>query len=146
MSNFYNETYRDSFNLLCGKKIGEGIHRVVFECRLLPHLVVKVEKDDDVFRYFANPLEMQLWCDYAGVKSISKWLAPCEFLSPDGRVMLQRKADPVPSYYKLPKKIPAFLTDIKRENFGIIDERLVCLDYTSLISTPDTKLQPANWD
>ena len=36
-------TYEDAFNLLCGKLLGEGIHRKVFECRLRDDLVVKVE-------------------------------------------------------------------------------------------------------
>ena len=36
--------YMDAFNLLCGRKIGFGIHRDVFECKVDKSLVVKVDR------------------------------------------------------------------------------------------------------
>ena len=107
--------YRDTFNLLCGEKIGEGVHRKVFECRLRPELVVKVEKDEH-WRYFANAAEMHFW--NAADPPVARWLAPCEFLSPDGWIMLQRRVVPLAPDDVLPATLPGFLTDIKRGNFG----------------------------
>src|SRR5690606_7049898 len=112
----------DAFNMLCGDKIGGGIHRDVFECKLRPEFVVKVEFNTD-YREFANVKEMAFWCDNREYKAVAQWLAPCEFLSPDGRVLLQRRCDPVPQDYEWPAKLPGFITDTKRGNFGILNGR-----------------------
>ncbi len=135
--------YEDAFNMLCGKFIGEGIHRKVFECKLRDDLVVKVEADE--LRNFANVFEMQFWCDNQYCKDISKWLAPCEFLSPDGMVLLQKKCSAVPFDYKLPDKMPEFMTDFKRANFGIMDGKLVCVDYAITVIKSTHKLKKADW-
>lgn len=137
------ETYQDAFNLLCGDKIGGGAHRTVFACRLLPNMVVKVE--DEHWRYFANMKEMTFWCDHRHYRKVGDWLAPCEFMSPDGRILLQRRIDPLPLSYEMPEKMPAFLTDFKRENFGLMDGRLVCMDYGMTISNPSIRLKKVAW-
>jgi len=135
--------HEEAFNLLCGDLIGEGESRRVFECKIRPDLVVKVEEAD--FRIFANVIEQKLFDDTKDIQAISKWLAPCEFLSPDGRILLQRKCDPVPSSFKLPDKVPEFLGDLKRENFGVLGKKLVCVDYGIYFSTISTKLVKAGW-
>jgi hypothetical protein len=134
--------YADAFNMLCGAKIGSGIHRDVFECKLRPELVVKVEID----REFANVFEMKFWDDHQYYNKVAQWLAPCEFLSPDGKILLQQRCDPISRNYKLPDKLPSFLTDIKRNNFGILNGRLVCIDYAIVISNPSTRLRKAIWN
>jgi len=136
------EVYYDTFNLLCGKQLGEGIHRKVFECKLRPELVVKVESSER--RYFANVLEQRFWNDNQEYKPIAKWLAPCEYLSPDGRLLLQRRAEPA-RVKELPDKMPSFLTDLKVSNFGWLDGRLVCLDYAMTIPNPSARLRKADW-
>lgn len=137
-------TYEDAFNLLCDKLLGEGIHRKVFECRLRDDLVVKVEAETD-WRYFANVLEMRFWNDHEHYKKVADWLAPCEYLSPDGRILLQRKASPIVDRSALPEQVPAFLSDLKPENFGMLDGRLVCLDYAMTIPNPSTRLKKVDW-
>lgn len=77
-----NKTFEDAFNLLCGPKIGNGIHRDVFKCRLRDDLVVKVEIEKD-WREFANVDEMRFWSNNQHVSAIAQWLAPCEHMSPD---------------------------------------------------------------
>ena len=77
--------------------------------------------------------------------AISRWLAPCEFLSPDGRILLQTRAEPLPFDYRLPDKLPAFLTDLKRANFGLLDGKLVCVDYAFVDIMPSTRLRRACW-
>lgn len=136
------ECFEDAFNLLCGTLLGEGVHRKVFACRLRPELVVKVEQEP-AFRYFANVHEMKLWND-SSVKE-AEWLAPCRFLSPDGRILLQDRADPVPSSYELPERMPSFLTDFKRENFGILKGKLVCIDYAMTVPSYNGRLKRVNW-
>ena len=137
-------TFEDAFNLLCGDLIGRGIHREVFECRIRPDLVVKVEKDAD--RRFANVLEMHIWSDFHLYEPVAKWLAPCDYLSYDGRILLQRRVRPLHTNDKLPDKLPAFLSDIKRANFGTLDNRLVCVDYALAITRFVTRERAVKWD
>lgn len=137
------EVYHEAFNLLCGDLIGGGIHRQVFECKLRPDLVVKVEDQD--YRDFANVKEMQFWRDHSFVKKIAVWLAPCEHLSPDGRILIQKRVEKVTAAYKMPDKVPSFLTDLKKENFGWLDGKLVCIDYSTTIPNPSMILKKAHW-
>lgn len=136
-------TFEDAFNLLCGDKIGEGIHRTVYKCRIRPDLVVKVENQD--YRFFANVMEDKFWADSSHCNDIARWLAPCEFLSPDARLMLQKRTEPIRDKDRLPEKIPTFLTDVKRENFGWLNGKLVCHDYAFVISSPSLRLKKADW-
>ncbi len=137
-------TFEDAFNLLCGDKIGEGVHRTVFACRLHDDLVVKVEAEP-AFRYFANVLEMKFWSD--ADKWMRGWLAPCRYLSPDGRILLQDRCDPVPSDFDfvMPERVPAFLTDLKRGNFGMLKGNLVCVDYAMVIPAYGRCMKKADW-
>jgi hypothetical protein len=138
--------FEDAFNMLCGEKLGSGIHRDVFACKLRPELVVKVERFED-YRTFSNVREWLFWDDWQHVQAVAKWLAPIEYISPDARVILQRRADPIrQSDIKDVKKLPGFLTDIKPRNFGILDGKLVCVDYGYVISSkPNTRLKSIDW-
>jgi len=135
--------YQDAFNLLCGKLIGEGAHRIVYACKLRPDLVVKVE--NGTLRFFANVLEDRFYADNRYYKKVADWLAPVEYMSPDGRLLLMKRADPIPDNYSMPARIPAWLTDLKRENFGLIEGRLVCIDYALTIGGPNIRLKKADW-
>lgn len=139
-----NKAFEDAFNLLCHTKLGSGIHRDVFTCRIRDDLVVKVEIEKD-FREFANVDEMRFWCNNQYTPAIARWLAPCEYMSPDGRILLQRRVQPIRDTDKLPEKLPTFLTDIKRENFGWLNGKLVCIDYAFTIANLSTRLRKANW-
>lgn len=136
-------TYEDAFNLLCGDWLGSGVDRVVYTCPLVPGWVVKVEKGTN--RYFANVLEAKFWADHEHYKKVADWLAPCGNMSPDGRLLLQKRASPVPHDYKWPEQIPSFLTDLKPENYGLIDGRLVCIDYSRFLPSPSVRLKKAKW-
>lgn len=133
-----SDTYREGFNVLCGDLIGEGSTRKVFTCKIRDDLVVKVEDGD--WRQFANIIEMKFWCDHMHHKQTAVWLAPCEYMSPDGRVMLQKRATPLRDN-ELPSKLPAFLTDLKRENFGMLDGKIVCIDYALTIPAPSLRMR-----
>lgn len=137
------DIYKETFKLLCGKKLGDGFNRKVYECKLMPEWVVKVEKTNP--NDFANIRERAFWLEYKDNKEVAKWLAPCGEISPDGKVMLQRRVEPIPEDYKLPKKLPEFLTDVKYSNFGLLDGNLVCVDYDCVVMSPSTKKVKANW-
>ncbi len=127
MSAFLNE---EAFNLLCGPQLGEGIHRQVFLCRIDPTLVVKVETDDNYWQG-ANAAEWKNWDENSYAPSFSKWLAPCMWISPNSRIMLQKRTTQIPSHL-IPKQLPAWLMDVKWENFGYYDGRIVAHDYPQL--------------
>lgn len=139
-------THLDAFNLLCGKLIGEGVHRNVFDCRIRDDLVVKVEKIDPMFRYMANYQEMKFWSENQYAEKVKRWLAPCVFLSPDCRILLMKKVNAIRPDERLPDQLPSFLTDIKRENFGWLDGKLVCIDYAMTIDNPNLRLRKASWE
>lgn len=137
-------SYRESFEVLTGELIGSGVHRHVYACNLRPDLVVKIENSDK--RRFANVLEYEFWCDWQMAPEVAKWLAPVECMSEDGRVLLMRRADPLPRGYKLPEKVPAFLTDLKPENFGLLKGKLVCVDYAYYCVEAPRRLKKARWN
>lgn len=139
-----NPAFVDAFNLLCGAKLGEGIHREVFECHIAPQYVVKVERDLD-HRSFSNVHEWQFWLDNKDNPGVAKWLAPCYFMSPDGRILLQHRVRPAHSSDELPTQLPAFLNDLKPQNFGWLDGNFVCVDYAGHIDNPSKRLKKVNW-
>lgn len=138
----------DMFNIVCGKLLGQGVHRKVFECRLRPDLVVKVESPD-TFRFFANVHEMKIYND--APYAVQRWLAKPDMLSPDGRVMFQERVLPAVDVSELPETLPSFLTDIKPENFGWVRDgdsrRLVCVDYALVrMGKLDMKPRKVQWE
>lgn len=135
--------YEDAFNMLCGRLLGEGVDRYVYECKMYPQFVVKVETGDS--RYFANVLEMKFWSEHKDNKAVSQWLAPCHTLSPDGRILLQRRVHVCQPGDKLPDKLPHFLTDRKLGNYGWLGKRLVCIDYSRAYFDFSMRMTKANW-
>lgn len=135
----------DIKHTLRGKKISHGASRSVYECRLRKDLVVKIETKG---QSFSNATEWQIWqeAEYYG---ITEWLAPCEFISPSGIVLIQKKTTPAPLDFVYPIEIPAFFADIKKENFGLLEGRLVCHDYGNhhcfRLALQNKKLQKVEW-
>lgn len=139
MSDFW---WREARSLLCSELIGRGSARKVYACRVDPTLVVKIEKGG---RSFQNVSEWEIW-DY-GYDEFSKWLAPCVQISSCGGILLQKRAEPLRDS-DLPERIPAFLTDIKKENFGMLNGRVVCVDYGTMIARvtdASRRLVKARW-
>ena len=116
--------HRDTFNLLCDELIYQGMSRAVWSSEVLMDCVVKVE---DRSGYFQNIVEWETWqrvkdTDYA------KWFAPCRWISPNGTVLVMERTRPAGDA-QYPDKMPAFLCDFKRRNYGMLGELLVCHDY-----------------
>lgn len=110
--------------LFLGEHLGSGVSRHVYTYRPQPKkFVVKVEYADCDFQ---NVAEWELWCNAKA--SLKKWLAPCWDISPCGKALLQERAEPCPTHL-LPKRVPAVLGDLHKANFGIIEGRVVLMDY-----------------
>jgi hypothetical protein len=59
----------DLFELVCGKFVGEGTTRIVFDYMLQPGYVIKIEKEA---RTFNNIMEYELWNNLAHAPEFSK--------------------------------------------------------------------------
>lgn len=132
---------RDFFCMIAGEVLGTGAFRVVYEHCHRDDLVLKVEPDAQSFQ---NIVEWEFWNDNRNHKKIAQWLAPCEFISPCGTILaMKRTAEPHHTDY--PKKMPYFITDLKRKNFGMLNGKLVAHDYGLYRVTPSTKREKADW-
>lgn len=139
------DVYRDGFNLLCGREIGVGMTRTVFECNVDKSLVVKVEKAE-VRTHFQNLVEWLAWSRVAGTE-FERWFAPVVAISPDGRCLLMKRVEHAP-VHTLPKQVPAFFTDLKPSNYGFYEGRVVCCDYGSHLLHEEgmtKRLKRAQW-
>lgn len=108
--------------LVCGDKISYGSARVVFEHANDKARVIKIE---DGAQSFQNILEWNIWHEVEGTK-LEKWFAPCYQISPSGSALIQARTKKI---RELPKRLPSFFTDLKTNNFGEFDGRIVCHDY-----------------
>lgn len=122
---FQSTIARDTWSILCGDRLGFGVARTVFACRLNPDYVLKIETGG---RSFQNVLEWETWkiAEYAPKQAL--WLAPCISISTCGTVLVQRRTTPARAA-EMPKSVPNWLTDVKLDNWGILDGRPVCHDY-----------------
>ena len=132
---------RDLLRLVCGEVIDSGIGRTVYRCNLRPDLVLKFETESQSFQ---NVLEWDNWISFGDDPRVGPWLAPCVFISACGTVLaMERTIAPREKDY--PEKLPAFLTDTKRRNYGMLNGKFVCHDYGIVNFTPPTRLRKADW-
>lgn len=135
--------YREAKAILCGDLIGEGSARKVYQLRTNAAYIIKIETGGQSFQ---NVSEWETWL-WVRATALEKWFAPCEMISPCGLLLVQRKVAPLRDS-ELPPKLPAFLCDLKRENFGLFDKRIVCCDYgtvQSAIRLASKRLLKAKW-
>lgn len=116
------------FDSLIGNFIGSGCSRDVYEYIPDNKFVVKIEHatgEGD------NLAEYNIWRAIQFTAN-SKWFAPCQWISPNGMILIQRKTLPLygATKNKVPEKIPSFFTDVHSKNFGWMDKQLVAHDYS----------------
>jgi len=139
-NDFLNREFR---NMIIGKELGNGAGRWVFEHRFDKTLVVKFEGGA---KSFQNILEWDLWNELKHAPDYSKWLAPCVDISATGAVLIMKRTQPITEYRKLPDKLPHFInTDTKKDNFGILNGKLVCHDYGVTMFDPSLRLKKVEW-
>jgi hypothetical protein len=134
---------RDLFDLVTGEKLGEGTARQVFAYAMDEKLAIKFEGGRGSFQ---NVSEWELWSWVGGTK-MAKWFAPCRHISACGTILLQDRCEPI-QLKQLPKRLPSYLADLKKENFGMLNGRVVCCDYgmaLSAIRSVPKRMQKAVW-
>lgn len=117
-------THKDLFWMMCRQQIGAGMSRNVYSSDVLKDSVIKVEETRG---HFQNILEWEIWNRMQSTVH-AKWFAPCEWISPNGLLLVMAKTTPLEKD-KYPKELPAFFTDIKYANFGLYKGNFVCHDY-----------------
>lgn len=134
---------RDFFHFMCGDLLGSGASRDVYVFAPDPRFVIKIETGA---QSFSNIREWDLWHDAQHMgPEVSKWLAPCVAISACGTVLQQRRTRPAKTF---PDKIPVWMTDTKRQNFGLIGNRFVAHDYGNHLvcnSGLSPRLRKADW-
>lgn len=143
--NFTTTHARDLLGISVGEKIGRGLSREVFRYTPDKTCVIKVESDGDRFQ---NIIEWEVWrtvCD----TPLAKWFAPCVEISPNGIYLIQKRTEPIP-LSRYPKEVPALLGDLKKENFGYLNNRFVCHDYgtmhiTAINASLNTRFRKTKW-
>ena len=116
----------DFFRVMTGKWLGGGIARGVYVLGTDPSLVVKIETASYSFQ---NAMEWEVWCDLQNTgNKVEKWFSPCHYISPCGIVLIQSRTKLIDKS-RFPKKMPSFFTDLKYQNFGEYDGRIVAHDY-----------------
>lgn|SRR5574344_66342 len=120
---FDRSIYEDSISLICGKLLGQGISRSVYQFNFDDTKVVKIERPG----FFQNVIEAEIWSQIASNKAYSKWFAPCSYLSLNGRILIQDKCENIDS---LPDKVPNILCDLALDNWGKLPNgKIVVRDY-----------------
>lgn len=118
----------DLVSSLCGRKIGEGLHRKVYEYNLNEKYVIKLETANTS----ANMTEYFLWDEIQGLTGnlawVKDWFAPVKWISPNGKIIVMQKTEEKPGKPR-PTKVPAFFSDLKYNNWGWIGNKFVCHDY-----------------
>jgi hypothetical protein len=135
--------HREAFNLLCDEVIYQGMSREVWSSAMLPDCVVKVE---DRRAFFQNVVEWETWQRVKDT-DLARWFAPCRWISPNGSILVMERTRPA-SDRDYPEKMPRFLCDFKRRNYGMLGKRLVCHDYgTNLLFEygMTKRMVRANW-
>ncbi|NCD07693.1 MAG: hypothetical protein EOL97_16410, partial [Spirochaetia bacterium] len=118
---------KELFNLLVNKKLGTGVYRTVYDLKYNKDKVIKVA--NDVYGEKENAREYILWDDISNYyPKLKKWFAPCYQYSATGKYLIQDKVI-FPDKTKYPKQLPAFFTDTKYSNFGLLNGKWVCIDY-----------------
>lgn len=131
------------FRFVRGTKLGQGRYRTVYAFTPDQSLVLKHDNMDN----YSNISEMDVWEAARGTKW-ERWLAPCLWISGLGIWMLQKRTTPIEKT-QLPKKVPGFLADLKDDNWGVLNGRVVCHDYGNhralKMALEVSTLQPAKW-
>jgi hypothetical protein len=147
-----NDIHRaELFNMVCGRVLGEGQNRTVYEHKFDSSVVIKMDTGDG--RWFQNVAEWLVW-DAVKDTAHAKWFAPCVTISECGKVLVQRRTVRAINH---PEQVPAYMCDLKINNFGILvprantdeEERFVCHDYgllTRMLRTGASKrMTNAQW-
>lgn len=113
-----------ALQVLLGEPIGRGTFRTVYAVD--KDRVLKLETSGFSF---SNAHEWTLWNDAQDTKW-AKWLAPCLDIDEYGAALVMARTQPLTDeQWEGLQRVPSFMADVKRDNWGWHDGRAVCHDY-----------------
>jgi hypothetical protein len=118
--------------MVLGKELGCGVSRRVYVNNLNRDQVIKYE--DDPTQRHQNVMEWRIWDIAKDFPALKRWLAPCFHISPDGKYLVQARVKILTLDDKLPETLPAWMTDLKVQNFGRYKGRIVACDYGTMLA------------
>lgn len=124
--------------------IGTGLTRDVYRYNIQTNLVIKIEGNSVKRNSFQNVKEYLFTKELEYCEEI-KYIAKTFDISENGKYIIQEYARDVTDdewNNFIADRSPSFLTDLKRENVGVIDDRIVVRDYGSAIMTNRFKMKP----
>lgn len=135
---------KDLFRLIAGEQLGKGIGREVYVFLPIPTLVIKFEIAATSFQ---NVLEWETWDRIKDCPRVARWFAPIVSISICGSILLQKRVEKA-RLNEYPDKVPAFVADLKRANWGMLNGKLVCIDYGRTLLMEEgmtTRMKRASW-
>lgn len=132
------------FDFMCGKQLGYGVYRNVFEFKFNKKYVIKVA-DSEQGRA-VNLLEYRLWTEMFATP-LEKWFAGVVDVSEAGKYLIQERVEQLPKE-QYPEQIPYFFSDTKYSNFGYLKGKgFVCVDFGSfnIFRGVSTKMKKVDW-
>lgn len=114
------------YKAFLGEKLGEGRDRSVYVFKFDSSYVVKIDNSNR----FANIIEWDIWNHfYKQRPDLKDYFAPCHSISDCGKVLIQKRTTPI--LFSPEIEIPKFFWDLTRKNFGWLNGRIVCHDYSN---------------
>lgn len=127
------------FDFMAGRELGRGDYRTAYLFRPNTNLVLKHEHNPAR----CNAMEQEFYSAALGTGA-EKWLAPVIDISNCGRWLLMARTTPVTHW---PERIPVWMNDMNRANYGMFEDRFVCHDYGSApFFVPALKMKKAVWE
>lgn len=128
VEDFTDRICREIAGLACGDLLGTGRDRDVFVTKTDPERVIKIER---TARSFQNASEWMVWTALREYNA-RLWLAPCYDISVYGSALVQARTVPLTEDRLKRTMVPNWMCDLKPENFGILNDRVVAHDYGTL--------------
>lgn len=120
---FTNTIAQDFLDLFAAEIISEGSTRTVYRSINRDYVI----KFETYAKRFQNVVEWETW-SIAKHTKFKDWFCPCSDISSNGTILIQRFARDLEEA-EWPKELPSFFADVKPENFGWLDGKVVCRDY-----------------
>jgi len=128
-------TTHDLLSAILETEVGRGMNRIVYTSKLFPGTVIKVASTRNLKNAISdNMAELAIWESIEMMpERVKKWFCPCISIGCHGTILFMKYAEICSNASQLPTRVPSFFTDLKVENWGILNGTPVCVDYAKTL-------------